>query len=55
MLQDFETLPQLNTQRDALYRQLQKNERDIHQLQKLEEIGQRIVEEKKALLEKEAE
>ena len=48
-LQDFETLPQLNTQRDALYRQLQKNERDIHQLQKLEEIGQRIVEEKKAL------
>ena len=48
-LQDFETLPQLNTQRDALYRQLQKNERDIQQLQKLEEIGQRIVEEKKAL------
>ena len=28
-LQDFETLPQLNTQRDALYRQLQKNGRDI--------------------------
>lgn len=47
--QDFETLPQLNTQRDTLYRQLQKNERDIQQLQKLEEIGQRIVEEKKAL------
>ena len=48
-LQDFERLPELNGQRDALNRKLQKNERDIQQLQKLEEIGQRIAQEKKAL------